>query len=264
MPTPALLHSTCTAPKASIVAAASASTSGSCETSVGTPITSCPSARSAATAASSGSARTSAATTRMPGGGERPDHAQTHAGGGAGHHGHPTFDGLHRSSSLAAVAGPRRAVDKQTLVWRDSAGRRPIRQGAAGRADRGTHMTTTSDGSRPRRRWRPGGDRDGRPGAPAAPRRERPARPDPPLRDRARHPRLGAVAVDLHRRRRHRPQRLPARPAAPTAARSTRSSATRSGCSPGSTPPSTSSARTASPSTATGPPSPPTCAPSTG
>ena len=32
--------------------------------------------------------------------GKRPDHAEAHTGGGAGHHGHPTFDGLHLASSL--------------------------------------------------------------------------------------------------------------------------------------------------------------------
>ena len=115
IPTPALLHSTWTAPKASIVAAASASTSDSCETSVGTPITSCPSARRTATASSSGSARTSAATTRMP----APANARTMprpmpAAAPVTTATRPSTDCI-AASSLVRAAAPL-AVDKQTLV----------------------------------------------------------------------------------------------------------------------------------------------------
>src|SRR3954451_6655897 len=64
--TRALFHTTCTAPNASIVWAASASTSSSRDTSVRTPTTSPPVSRSSETAVSSAPASTSARTTFIP------------------------------------------------------------------------------------------------------------------------------------------------------------------------------------------------------
>src|SRR3954451_3762356 len=64
--TRALFHTTCTAPNASIVRAASASTSSSRDTSVRTPTTSPPASRSSETAVSRAPASTAARATFMP------------------------------------------------------------------------------------------------------------------------------------------------------------------------------------------------------
>src|SRR3954463_4307212 len=65
-PTPALLHSTCTAPNALMARSCSACTDAKSVTSVSTPSTSAPVDRIASTASSSTGASTSASTTRMP------------------------------------------------------------------------------------------------------------------------------------------------------------------------------------------------------
>ena len=107
-PTPALLHSTCTAPNSATAASANASTSSSRVTSVRTAIACPPRSRSSVAACSSGSSRAVRQHHVHPGRRERAGHPQPDPRRRPRHHGHSVLDSLHRTSFFGGpfIAGP--------------------------------------------------------------------------------------------------------------------------------------------------------------
>ena len=98
IPMPALLHSTCTAPKLSRAVPASASTSSSFETSQVAPTASVPAAVSSATVSSSASWSMSASTSFIPAPANARAIPPSDAAPAARHHRYPTVHILHRNS----------------------------------------------------------------------------------------------------------------------------------------------------------------------
>ena len=116
VPTPALLHSTCTAPNASSAASASASTCSSRETSVRTPTASVPRPCSSATASSRGSDSMSARTSFMPAPAKAPGHAQPDARRRPGDHRDLARSCLARAVTLNDISAQREQARRRERV----------------------------------------------------------------------------------------------------------------------------------------------------